>query len=201
MLADFCRSTPDRWLNVTPASERAKRVACSALVHGLEPARGGRAAQRCIDPLPDGTVHVAPEVAGTTVVEVWVERFDPAWGEDFGWQRRGRRAGHEAHAGRSVGGQRRAADAGHTAGAPGSDDGCGSRTAQVQSLSSQVLERSSCGRPLGRRRYACRAARQIALSLVMAEYEEYLVDDDQAYDQVPTKKERRMVFVEHIELA
>jgi len=37
--------------------------------------------------------------------------------------------------------------------------------------------------------------------LVVGEYEEYLVDDDRPYDKVPTRKARRMVFVEHIELA
>jgi hypothetical protein len=36
--------------------------------------------------------------------------------------------------------------------------------------------------------------------LVIAEYEEYLIDDDRPYDNVPEKKERRLVFVEHIEL-
>ena len=39
------------------------------------------------------------------------------------------------------------------------------------------------------------------LRLVVAEFEEYLVDDNRPYDIVPTKKNRRLVFVEHIELA
>ena len=36
--------------------------------------------------------------------------------------------------------------------------------------------------------------------LVIAEFEEYLVDDDRPYDKVPTRKGRRLVFVEHVEL-
>jgi hypothetical protein len=36
--------------------------------------------------------------------------------------------------------------------------------------------------------------------LVIAEYEEYLVDDSRPYDAVPTKAGRRLVFVEHLEL-
>ena len=36
--------------------------------------------------------------------------------------------------------------------------------------------------------------------LVIAEYEEYLVDDDRPYDAVPEAKDRRLVFVEHVEL-
>ena len=38
------------------------------------------------------------------------------------------------------------------------------------------------------------------LRLVIAEYEEYLVDDKYPYDNVPTAKARRLVFVEHIAL-
>jgi len=38
------------------------------------------------------------------------------------------------------------------------------------------------------------------LRLVVAEYEEYLVDDANAYDKVPTAKGQRLVYVEHIEL-
>ena len=36
--------------------------------------------------------------------------------------------------------------------------------------------------------------------LVIAEFEEYLVDDAKPYDKMPTKKDRRLVFVEHVEL-
>ena len=36
--------------------------------------------------------------------------------------------------------------------------------------------------------------------LVIAEYEEYLVDDEMPYDKVPTRKDRRLVFVEHVPL-
>jgi hypothetical protein len=34
--------------------------------------------------------------------------------------------------------------------------------------------------------------------LVVVEYEEYLADDSRPYDPVPTKKDRRIVFVEHV---
>lgn len=37
--------------------------------------------------------------------------------------------------------------------------------------------------------------------LVIAEYEEYLVDDERPYDPLVTKKDRRLVFVEHVELS
>ncbi|MFO1498978.1 MAG: hypothetical protein U1G07_11400 [Verrucomicrobiota bacterium] len=36
--------------------------------------------------------------------------------------------------------------------------------------------------------------------LVIAEYEEYLVDDSRPFDKVPTRSDRRLVFVEHVEL-
>jgi len=44
--------------------------------------------------------------------------------------------------------------------------------------------------PSGGRRYR----------LVIAEYEEYLVDGLFPYGRVPTAKDRRLVFVEHVEL-
>ncbi len=37
--------------------------------------------------------------------------------------------------------------------------------------------------------------------LVIAEYEEYIVDDATPYERPDTAKERRLVFVEHVELA
>ena len=36
--------------------------------------------------------------------------------------------------------------------------------------------------------------------LAIAEYEEYLVDDAMPYDRIPTKKDRRLVFIEYVEL-
>ena len=38
------------------------------------------------------------------------------------------------------------------------------------------------------------------LRLAIAEYEEYLVDDAMPYDRIPTKKDRRLVFIEYVEL-
>ena len=35
---------------------------------------------------------------------------------------------------------------------------------------------------------------------VIVEYEEFLGDDSRPYDLVPTKKDRRIVFVEHVGL-
>ena len=37
--------------------------------------------------------------------------------------------------------------------------------------------------------------------LAIAEYEEYLVDDETPYDVVATKKDRRTVFIEYVDLA
>src|SRR5216684_1425181 len=35
--------------------------------------------------------------------------------------------------------------------------------------------------------------------LAIAEYEEYLVDDAMPYDRMPTRKDRRIVFIEYVE--
>jgi hypothetical protein len=36
--------------------------------------------------------------------------------------------------------------------------------------------------------------------LVVAEYEEYFVDDSSPYDSIPTSKDRRLVYVDHVAL-
>ena len=91
VLADFMPLVPDRWLNVTQSrDQRTRHVTVfghtftdssshTEAVHA--PAESMR--------LLDGTIldFQAPEVASSSVVEVWVERLDSTIGEDFGWRR------------------------------------------------------------------------------------------------------------------
>ena len=47
-------------------------------------------AMSLVDPLIGEVRTLRPaQIAERTVVEVWVERLTPEWGEDFGWQRVG----------------------------------------------------------------------------------------------------------------
>ena len=145
-------------------------------------------------------------MAAHSVVEVWLERLDPRWGEDFGWQR----------VGDALVTQRVPAAASAGSGAPPSWTRCSAARCRpgvsrrrrtrpsaraAQPLSSQVLERIQLWQTLWEGEVRVPAADGTRYRLVAAEYEEYLVDDAQPYDKTPTRKERRVVFVEHVELA
>jgi hypothetical protein len=152
-------------------------------------------------PLPDGTVVIlkAPDVAPSSVVEVWVERFDPALGEDFGWRREPDavvvpevKTVKRRPAGQSLSAKQRA---------------------RAQKLLRQgtfdvLLKENLLGKLVitptlweGTVTLPEAPGGNIRYRLAIAEYEEYLVDDPRPYDPVPTAKDRRLVFIEYLELS
>jgi hypothetical protein len=195
VLADFMALTPDRSLNVTPTQEpRTKRVNVygSTFTDSSAHTEAKNAPQS--NPLPDGTVLKAPDVASSSVIEVWVERYDPAMGEDFGWKRE--------------------------ANAVVTRD-----TRIVASATVSVAQRTRATKLLQQRQFSVLIQEGLIgavfvtptlwggsvtlpqapggptrYRLVIAEYEEYLVDDDSPYNAIPTKKDRRLVFIEHVEV-
>jgi hypothetical protein len=210
VLADIIALTPDRWLNVTPAeSGGTVRVA----VFGARPDESSahheaeRSVAISVINVLTGTVETREPVdtARSTVVEVWVEELDPRWGEDFGWRRSSSavilqgvprpEAGPpelvqlESVFGRSILAAERLDPAAPTSPA----ERARLTPAQVGNFISlwQTLWDGDVTLPVGS------GARQ---RLVIAEYEEYLVDDAHPYDKTPTRKGRRLVFVEHVEL-
>ena len=207
VLSDIIAVAPDRWLNVTPASDaRTARVALFGV--GYAESSGHREASKApstvrVDPVTSLIEMVAPaSVAGRTVVEVSLERFDPRRGEDFGWQRvenalvtqripQAATQGLTAVTLQSLFGSATAAVDHTKVTTPVS--------AKTQLTQSNITDRLSLwntlwegdvGLPDDGSRYR----------LVVAEYEEYLVDDTRPYDTTPTQKGRRIVFVEHVEL-
>jgi hypothetical protein len=139
-------------------------------------------------------------VAPSSVVEVWVERLDPALGEDFGWLRE-----PDAFVRKS------GAASGRPDLAVRANVAARAKARATRLLAEReyeaVIDENLVGAiflspvlwdgdvtlpqaPGGATRYR----------LVIAEFEEYLVDDAAPYDKVPTRKERRMVFVEHVTL-
>ncbi len=187
VLADFMPLVPDRWLNVTQTLEpRTKHVS----VYGFT--------------YTDSSSHTeatsALNVAPSSVIEIWVERFDPAWGEDFGWRRE-----PDAFVQRGV------------------------RLSELLVTTTKVTvakQRARAKSLLQEREYTALIEEGLIdkifitptlwdgsvtlpharegltrYRLVIAEYEEYLVDDAQPYDPPPTKKDRRLVFVEYVELS
>jgi len=204
VLADFMPLVPDRWLNVTQARDSRTRqvtVFGNTFTGSSSHTEAAHAPAESLR-LLDGTIldlH-APDVASTSVVEVWVERFDPAMGEDFGWHRDPdavvQKASSQPHtlslspASATVANARVRADdlLKHREFEALIDEGLLGHIFVTPTLwEGTVTLPQSAGE----------AARY---RLVIAEYEEYLVDDAMPYDRIPTKKDRRMVFVEHVEL-
>jgi hypothetical protein len=126
-----------------------------------------------------------------------VERFYPEWGEDFGWQREGDAIVLEntPHL-KPIPLAREASVAPHARAL----DLLQHREFEAlmderligQILVTPTLWQGTVTLPQTRGTKRFR--------LVIAEYEEYLVDDAMPYDRIPTKKDRRLVFVEHVEL-
>ena len=203
VLADFMPLVPDRWLTVTQAGDpRTRQV--SVFGHSftdssshIEAAHAPAESLRLLD----GTIldlH-APQIASTSVVEVWVERFDPPMGEDFGWHRDGAAVVQEGPAPHHV----PLAPAGTAVVHAGirADDLLKHREFEAlidEGLLGHVLVTPTLWQ--GTVTLPQSPSEAARFRLVIAEYEEYLVDDAMPYDRIPTKKGRRMVFVEHVEL-
>jgi hypothetical protein len=202
VLADFMSLAPDRWLNVTQtADERVRRVGVFGATYSdsaghVEAERSPSMSLRLLD---GSVVSLVPAVVSpSSVVDVWVERLEPALGEDFGWVREPgalvrREDGAPARAGRASG-----------------------RVAREQARARKLLEKRQF-EELARADLISRIRLVPALwegtvtlpsppspgtryRLVIAEYEEHLGDDTMPYDRIPTEKDRRLVFVEHVEL-
>lgn len=197
VLADFLPLAADRWLNVNRTADSRKR---HVSVYGFT--YDGSSGHRESD-----------AIASSSVVEVWVERLDPSRGEDFGWKRES--AAVVKPKGAATGLAAEAAEAAEAVGNP-------ARFA-TRFVPGDQIER---GLELYKdRRFAELASERLVdkifafltlwegdvtlppnapadrrYRLVIAEYEEYLVDDEEADEPGATKKGRRLVFVEHVEL-
>jgi hypothetical protein len=202
VLADFMPLVPDRWLNVTHTRDprvRQVNVFGHAYSSSSSHEEARRAPSMSLRQLDGTVIEVrAPDVASSSVLEVWVERLNVALGEDFGWQR---------EAGAVV---RRATR--------GSSSVPSAEVSRVQALArgtdllhyreftalvdEGLLEYVFVTPRLweGTVRLPDAPGEGARYRLAIAEYEEYLVDDATPYDRIPTSKGRRLVFVEYLEL-
>jgi hypothetical protein len=204
VLADFMPLVPDRWLNVTQAGDPRTR---QVTVFGNTFADSSSHTEAAHAPaeslrLADGTIldlH-APNVASTSVVEVWVERLDPAMGQDFGWHRDPSAVVQKAHSRPH-----------HVPLAPATAAVANARVRADDLLKHRefdaLIDEGLLGHVFvtptlweGTVTLPQSPGETIRYRLVIAEYEEYLVDDTLPYDRIPTKKSQRVVFVEHVEL-
>jgi hypothetical protein len=203
VLADFLPLVSDRWLNVTQTNDaRTKRVGVfgSTYRDSSSHVEAAHAPAMSVQ-VPDGSfITLEPaKVAPSSVVEVWVERLDPALGEDFGWRRE-----PDAVVRPDVQPTRSAPMALPVSAA--------SLRAQALQLFRQrkfdvLLKENLIGRFLitpalweGSVTLPQAPGGDVRYRLAIAEYEEYLVDDTRPYDPVPTKKDRRLAFIEYVEL-
>ena len=198
VLADFMTLAAHRWLSVT----RTNATSCHVSVYGNRYSDSSAHAEAShapsmslIDPITRKATSLSPaSISPTTVVEVWLERLDEAEGEDFGWKRVPDFSPRPSPR------------------PPKKPSRNASRRKRAQSL----VARSDYGTLLKERlvdlvfvvqpiwdgdvTLPAAPGPHDRYRLVIGEYEEYVVDDDRPYDRVPTKKDRRLVFVEHVEL-
>jgi len=204
VLADIIALTADRWLNVTPYQDLRKvRVAVFGVSY--EDSSGHKEASKAssmsLFNTLTGTESKTP--AGSTMVEVSVEQLDPKWGEDFGWQRienvvlsqrvpvpgvsspTGIRS-IESIFGRALTAQEVVETRELTP-----------KPARSRLSPGDVLDKISLWQTLWEGDVTLPDIGDQRLRLVIAEYEEYLVDDE-PHNKTP--EGRRTIFVEHVEL-
>jgi hypothetical protein len=217
VLADFMQLVPDRWLGVTATNQpRRHRVTVSGATFDGSSARDEATIGQ--NKLPDGRIidQLSVDVAATSVVEVSVERLDPSWGEDFGWKPEPN-AQVETGIAASIGAVKSSGTktaSGKTAAAKVPSANTPSAAARTQSekllqerkfellLNQGLLSNVFMAPPLWEGTVTLPEASGpgARYRLVIAEYEEYIVDAGDAYATPPTAKGRRLVFIEHIEL-
>ena len=199
VLADIMPLAADRWLNVTQLPDANRRRI--TVYGGKYTDSSGRLeasaapSMSLVNPVTGRTETLIPaRPSGTPVFEAWIEKLDASLGPDFGWQRVAQPTPvvpvpivirppvptpvHRARA-RELAAQRDFQS-----------------MVVVGPIDPDILVQ-----PIWQGDVTVPAFEpSTRYRLVILEYEEYLVDDTRPYDPVPTKKDRRVVFVEHIEL-
>lgn len=208
VLADFMPLIPDRWLNVTHTSNprvRNVRVFGNTYFDSSSHREAKDAPSKSvINPGGIPIVVRPPDVAASSVVEVWVEYFDPALGEDFGWKREtgafitNRLAAEPPDDPRltTAASIRRASTRANELLIHREFEALVDENLVTQVFATPTLWKGSVRLPNIPINGTARRFR-----LAIAEYEEYIVDDaDDAYDPFIKTKGRRLVFIEHVEL-
>lgn len=182
VIADFMPLIPDRWLNLTQTRDpRTRRL--RVFGHTYSESSGYNEARR-----NRGSI----KVAASSVVKVWVERFDPTLGEDFGWRAEPRAIVHKDGEQSplrplALPGLRATDLYRHREFEALMDENLIDHVFVLPTLWSGTVTTPD-------------VADDVRFRLVISEYEEYLIDDSTPYDYPATEKGQRIVFVEHVEL-
>jgi hypothetical protein len=178
VLADFMPLTADRWLNVGRTTDAKKRTLA---VFGRRPSGSSGHAEASL-------------VAETTVIAVWVEKLNPAHGEDFGWHKVTSAVVTPAAPTQPVRPQLAAPAVARARTLAAARE---FRTIAAEGLIDAVIGFA----PLWQGTVTLpEAPGSSRYRLVIAEYEEYPADDTTPYEPPVRAKGQRLVFVEHIEL-
>ena len=180
VFADFMPLIPDRWLSVLQTNDRRTRQV-RVFGNTYSDSSSHREAPRSL------------AVAPSSVVEVWVERFDPDRGEDFGWSRESR--------------ARIQRDGPFPPRPPLGTVRLRATELVRQREFAAILEENLLERVFitpvlwqGQVTLPEDPGQGARYRLVIAEFEEYLVDDSTPYEPPVSEKGRRLVFVEHVAL-
>jgi hypothetical protein len=197
VLADVMPLAADRWLNINTPDPSRRRVTVYGPRYTDSSGRleGASSPSMSIPNPVTGTAEtlVPAKPSGTPVFQLWVERLNETLGEDFGWERI---AGGSVTPTRGLIRRRFVTAAQRT------------RARQLvkqrqfeQVVSEGLVDAVVTVAPIWQGEIVLPAFEPSRrYRLVIVEYEEYLVDDTRPYDPVPTKKDRRVVYVEHVEL-
>ncbi|HKO95757.1 MAG TPA: hypothetical protein VJU86_02115 [Pyrinomonadaceae bacterium] len=182
VIADFMPLIPDRWLNVNHTRDpRTRRL--RVFGHTYSSSSGNK---------ESGDNPGSINVASSSVIKVWVERLDPTLGEDFGWSREPRAIIHNDEDQLPIRPEL----------IPGLRATNLVRHREFEALLDEnLIDHVFISPTLWQGTVTLpEVADDVRLRLVIAEYEEYLIDDDKPYDYPVREKGQRLVFVEHVEL-
>jgi len=200
VLTDFMPLTANRWLNVTHTDDVKIRHVAVYGNHYSDSSGHVEAKDAPSMSLMNRVTYetrtlVPVDLSPTSIFEVWVERLNEQIGEDFGWERVADSSVRstsmlERQAGsiKSVHEKLRAREL--------------LRKRKFDILIREgLMESVFVAAPLWEGNVTVTEVEStVRHRLVIAEYEEYIIDDDTPYDEVPEKKGRRLVFIEHVEL-
>jgi len=211
VMADFMQLAPDRWLNVTQtADRRSHRVAVFGNTYSdSSGSQEARLSQSSVVSGPPGLKPHAEQpasVAKKSVIEIWVEKLNQAEGDDFGWERVSDAiVKQDSLIVKPVDGNlkpERKID--KTLLAQRNKRARDLRKAHdYTALLNENLIEPEFLQPVlweGVVSLAPKASLDVPYRLVIAEYDEYLIDDQTPYSPTPSKKDRRLVFVEHVRI-
>jgi hypothetical protein len=195
VLSDFMTLANDRHLSLSHTA-KSQQYSLHLMGNSYSNNSGFEESPNLSQPLPGGQTKL-PDIRSSTVVKVWVEKLNPALGEDLGWQPDD--SAQVSENGRSIGSVKRVASK-----ITATDRKLAKQLLKqrdFQALQSQDLLQSAFAAPtLWKGTVQLTHKDSMKRRLVIAEYEQYLVDDANPYDGFASKRGERLVFVEHINL-